>query len=141
MNQKQKPISKASMTPRCDELERQRRALEQGRTAAYGDALALAKRLERECAHWKANHDAQVERARILVERTDMPLERVQAYKQIGAMQAELDRLNLELGNPIDRVEWAKHQVPAKIPCASCGCETNAWNVNHKSGCAAQLPF
>lgn len=46
MNQKQKPVGEASLTPRCDELERQRRALEQGRTAAYGDALALARRLE-----------------------------------------------------------------------------------------------
>ena len=37
--------------------------------------------------HWKANHDAQVERSRVLLERTDMPLERVQAHRQIGALQ------------------------------------------------------
>lgn len=31
---------------------------------------------------WKANHDNQVERARVLLERIDMPFERVAAYKK-----------------------------------------------------------
>lgn len=37
-----------SQHPLCDALEQSRKGLEQSRTAAYGDALRLAKRLERE---------------------------------------------------------------------------------------------
>lgn len=40
----------------------------------------MLERVNKEAAHWKANHDAQVERARVLLDRPDMPLERVQAY-------------------------------------------------------------
>ncbi|KVH64436.1 hypothetical protein WS89_03905 [Burkholderia sp. MSMB1072] len=48
--------------------------------------------------HWKANHDAQVQRARVLVDRPDMPLERVQAYQQIGELhrKVEVQRMLLE---------------------------------------------
>lgn len=46
--------------------------------------------LEREVAHWKANHKCEVERARVLKERTDMPLERVKAYEQIGRLQEQV---------------------------------------------------
>jgi hypothetical protein len=66
-----------------------RRGFEIGRET---DAIRveLAKQVEAlttERDHWKANHDNQVERARVLIERTDMPLERVAAYKQIGMLQ------------------------------------------------------
>ena len=37
---------------------------------------------ERATRHWKANHDNRVEAARMLIERLDMPLERVGAYRQ-----------------------------------------------------------
>lgn len=43
--------------------------------------------------HWKANHDAQVERARLLHERPDLPLERVQAYDQVGRMRTALESI------------------------------------------------
>jgi hypothetical protein len=39
---------------------------------------------------WKANHDAQVERARLLHERPDLPIERVKAYEQVGRMRSAL---------------------------------------------------
>lgn len=48
--------------------------------------------------HWKANHDNQVKRARVLIERTDMPLERVRAYEQIGELQSA-------------NIEWMRHSV------------------------------
>jgi hypothetical protein len=38
--------------------------------------------------HWKANHDAQVSRARFLIERGDIPLERVRAYEEMAALKA-----------------------------------------------------
>lgn len=47
---------------------------------------------EAKARHWKTNHDAQVERARILQERTDMPLERVSAYRVMGAALEDFKR-------------------------------------------------
>lgn len=52
---------------------------------------ALRDRLEaseRQTAHWKANHACEVQRARVLKDRLDMPLERVKAYAYIGSVQA-----------------------------------------------------
>lgn len=46
-------------------------------------ARALAK-------HWANNHETEVRRARILKERTDMPVARTQAYAQWGKDLAEL---------------------------------------------------
>ena len=63
-----------------------------------GNVLAQrVERLESELKHWKSNHAAEVQRARVLKERTDMPLERVQAYDQIGQLLAERDALAAEL--------------------------------------------
>ena len=67
------------------------------------DALMLRvareeiKRQAAEIAHWKNNHATEVRRARVLKERTDMPLERVRAYEQIGELREEIDRLKTRL--------------------------------------------
>ncbi|CAJ8802332.1 Uncharacterised protein [Burkholderia pseudomallei] len=58
---------------------------------AIDHLLAEVEAAKREAAHWKANHDNQVARARVLIERTDMPLERVDAYKLIGTLRDELE--------------------------------------------------
>jgi hypothetical protein len=49
--------------------------------------------LKAEVAHWKANHDNMVSRSRVLMDRTDLPLDRVRAFEQIGKLQAENERL------------------------------------------------
>ena len=67
---------------------------------AHAKSNVLARRVEKlesELKHWKSNHAAEVQRARVLKERTDMPLERVQAYEQIGQLLAERDDLAAEL--------------------------------------------
>lgn len=51
---------------------------------------------ERKAAEWKNNHDNQVEIARVLKERTDMPLERVHAYNKMKELEAENKRLKDE---------------------------------------------
>ncbi len=43
--------------------------------------------------HWKANHQNMVDRARFLIERTDLPVERIEAWQEMGRLQAEVDRL------------------------------------------------
>lgn len=55
------------------------------------DALCGAnEKLKAEVNHWKANHDNQVAKARLLMDRTDLPVERVDAYKLVESLQAEL---------------------------------------------------
>ena len=53
--------------------------------------------LEKEAARWKNHHATEVRRARILKERTDMPIERVQAYEQWGKDQTRIAELEAAL--------------------------------------------
>ena len=52
---------------------------------------------EKQIKHWKANHDNRVEAARVLIDRTDMPLERVNAYKLILDLQEKVKELELSI--------------------------------------------
>lgn len=52
------------------------------------DTLIASAVSERD--HWRANHDQQVKRARILQERTDVPKERTTAYEYMGDLQTAL---------------------------------------------------
>lgn len=63
--------------------------------------------LKREAAHWKNNHATVVWQARILKERTDMPLERVKAYEKV----VELQRLHDALAEDNNRLHAAGSQV------------------------------
>lgn len=47
--------------------------------------------------HWKANHQNMVDRARFLIERTDLPVERIKAWEEMGRLQAEVERLRLAI--------------------------------------------
>lgn len=70
------------------------------------EAIADLRAMTADRDHWKANHDAQVQRARVLIDREDLPLERVQAYEQIGILTAERDKLasDLELARMVPYV-------------------------------------
>lgn len=50
------------------------------------------ERLRAEVFHWKANHDNQVTRARFLIERGDIPVERVRAYEEMATLRANMER-------------------------------------------------
>jgi len=54
---------------------------------------ARGEELEKEVAHWKSNHDNRVEAARVLIDRADLPLERVKAYESYVALQARCAEL------------------------------------------------
>lgn len=43
--------------------------------------------------HWKSNHACEVSRAKLLKQRPDMPLERIAAYDQVGALHGRLDTI------------------------------------------------
>lgn len=95
---------------------------EQGNEGGYTRALeylAIEMKLDRD--HWKNNHDAQVGRARVLIERTDVPIERVRAYKQMEILTAERDtfqveandwRMRFEMCNAALKVFTAPDQKP-----------------------------
>lgn len=51
-----------------------------------------ADKAEAERDHWKANHDNQVLRARLLIEREDLPLERVKAYQRMQELEKDAAR-------------------------------------------------
>lgn len=55
---------------------------------------------EKNAAHWKSNHACEVQRARVLKDRLDMPLERVRAYAHIGNVQAR----NGVLSNALEKI-------------------------------------
>lgn len=52
-------------------------------------ALRDKQKAEQEASHWKANHECEVSRARVLKERPDMPLERVKAYNRMVELEEE----------------------------------------------------
>ena len=61
------------------------------------EAMAAEREaLIRDRDHWKANHDNQVDRARLLIERTDMPVERVKAYQLVEEQAAQIAELVAE---------------------------------------------
>jgi hypothetical protein len=57
--------------------------------------------LEQAVTHWKANHADAVERARILMDRPDLPLERVRAYGTVQRLQDE----NAQLLSKLESLE------------------------------------
>jgi hypothetical protein len=59
--------------------------------------LKRAEKAEALALHWKANHDNQVKRARILMDRPDLPLERVRAYELAVALMKEVAELKHKL--------------------------------------------
>ena len=78
--------------------------------AAENERLRAALEFEkREAAHWKANHANRVEAARVLIERPDMPLERVDAYrKYLRALQVAQDVIEAGKNQPLPGLEVIK---------------------------------
>jgi hypothetical protein len=88
------------------------------RREAYGVIDQWAERAEsaeRDRDHWKANHDNQVRRARVLLERTDMPLERVSAYKQLEEADIEIADLHDRLQEQRESAERELAEVRARL--------------------------
>jgi hypothetical protein len=58
----------------------------------WQDAVDHASEAITERNHWQANHDHQVARARFLIERGDIPVERVRAYEEMEALREDATR-------------------------------------------------
>lgn len=71
------------------------------------DLEETVKRLRSEVLHWKKNHRHEVERARLLKDRLDMPVERVRAYELCKKLQEENEQLKLTMllgENPLPNI-------------------------------------
>jgi FtsZ-binding cell division protein ZapB len=76
--------------------------------------------LNAEVQHWKANHDNMVNRSRVLIDRPDLPLERVKAFKQLETLKAENEKLRkaaVKFTEWLDRVESKGKQLPVDLVC------------------------
>ena len=118
-------------------------------------AAAHIEKLERrlhglkwDVTHWRANHAAEVHRARVLKERPDMPLERVEAYKQIGELLARVAELEAELSDDhwphgatvklrrvglgyFEKHGWAKRDAEGQLitVCSGARLDESMWEV------------
>lgn len=54
------------------------------------------ERLRAEVKHWKSNHDNRVEAARLLIERHDLPIDRIPAYKHYLRLQEDVQHYRTE---------------------------------------------
>ncbi|UQJ95584.1 hypothetical protein ALHIDCOG_00196 [Klebsiella phage CPRSB] len=61
------------------------------------EEIRRLNKFEAESNHWKANHACEVERARVLKERPDMPLERIKAYDRMVELEEENKRLRARM--------------------------------------------
>ena len=73
------------------------------------------KALEREVAHWKNNHETEVRRARALKERTDMPLERVQAYEKWGKDMEQLAAAQAMIAQMWEALRYCKEYIDGTV--------------------------
>ena len=78
------------------------------------------KAAEDDAAHWKANHDNQVQRAMILTQRPDMPIERVAAYNRMLTLEATVAQLNSELDKY--RKSERDHDTAQEKEMTTCTC-------------------
>jgi hypothetical protein len=80
--------------------------------------------LKAEVKHWKANHENMVNRSRVLIDRPDLPLERVQAFRQIERLQAEVAQLKAE-GEPVAIVNSVRNSIGFATIAINEGCSLN----------------
>jgi hypothetical protein len=66
---------------------------ESGLQKAYDARQPEIDAIKAEVSHWKANHANMVNRSRVLIDRTDLPLERVKAFEQLETLKAENEKL------------------------------------------------
>lgn len=73
-------------------------------------ALREKEKAESEAAHWKANHECEVSRARVLKQRPDMPLERIKAYDRMVELEDENKSLKQRIAS-LENVEITRVMI------------------------------
>lgn len=80
-------------------------------------ALRDKQKAESEAAHWKANHECEVSRARVLKERPDMPLERVNAYNRMVELEEENKALKQRIASleDVNQTRMMLHMIQGMV--------------------------
>lgn len=80
-------------------------------------ALKGKQKAEVEAAHWKANHECEVSRARVLKERPDMPLERVNAYNRMVELEEENKALKQRIASleDVEQTRMMLHMIQGMV--------------------------
>lgn len=132
MNYGQTTIHLKPVDPQQGEISINR-AITKPQWDAIGDVLSNPD--GGNAAHWKANHDAQVARARVLVEREDLPLERVKAYQYMLELDEETKRLHRELAAERLRADqgWQRYEAANAAKNALEMEKTNFATVEHEA--------
>ena len=74
------------------------------------EEIRRLNKFEAESNHWKANHACEVERARVLKERPDMPLERIKAYDRMVELEKENEALKHRIAS-LENVEMTRVMI------------------------------
>ncbi len=67
---------------------------------------AAIESMQAEVDHWKANHDNQVAKAALLMQRHDLPVDRIPAYKELERLQKIVESMKVD-AEPIGYVRAA----------------------------------
>jgi hypothetical protein len=65
--------------------------------SGLADAIRQRDTAIAEAVHWKANHDNQVAKTRLLTQRDDIPVDRLPAYREMERLQARIAELEAEM--------------------------------------------
>ena len=121
----------SGMVPYAQVLEQIQKtcaALKQRNDATEALETALA-----DAAHWKANHACEVERARLLKERPDMPIERTKAYEAMGEIQARAKELDALVAGIAEAFHIGSEVLSPSVIM------TNIENANRRSDCLSAI--
>jgi hypothetical protein len=91
-----------------------------------------AERLTKDVAHWKANHRERVDAARVLIERLDMPLERVGAYRQYLAALARAVHLEEQLDQERSKRTFGPNSDLLRFQLQLAGFAAAMWETHYR---------
>lgn len=95
---------------------------------------------EEQLAHWKNNHDNRVKAARMLIERTDLPLERIAAYahyvriqEQLALTETKFEALCKDFDRRNELVESLRKSLHGMTDLWVSVCRSQGWEPDHLS--------
>ncbi|MDO8417732.1 MAG: hypothetical protein Q7S87_16150 [Agitococcus sp.] len=101
-----------------DALRRENREMRMSRNMVADDIISerqISGLLRVEVQHWKANHTDMVNRAAILAQREDLPVDRLPAFREMARLQARVAELTTALAVSRDAVKVLDKRIDILI--------------------------
>lgn len=101
-----------------DALRRENREMRMSRNMVADDIISerqISGLLRVEVQHWKANHTDMVNRAAILAQREDLPVDRLPAFSEMARLQARVAELTTALAVSRDAVKVLDKRIDILI--------------------------